>query len=128
MVSSGLWKKSELADLVRAWSLSEEPELLKDEAIKIGPGVVPLLCALFEVADADTRWQIVAIAPSFEAMGFAFAMRGASDADSYVRRRAWIAAAKIDINRAAGEAVRSADETDPELVKLLGEIASLKHV
>lgn len=128
MAGGNSWDERELKDLARTWSLSEEPELLKDEAIAIGPGVVPLLHALFEVADADARWQIVAIAPSFEAMGFAFAMRGASDVDSYVRKRAWIAAAKIDANRAASQAARTADETDPELVKLLGEIASINHV
>lgn len=128
MAGSDSWEKRDLQDLARAWSLSEESELLKDEAIEIGSDVVPLLGALFEVADADARWQIVAIAPSFEAMGFAFAIRAANDVDPYVRRRAWIAAAKIDASRAAGEAARTADETDPEVVKLLGEIASIKHV
>lgn len=121
-----------VAAIARVWWMTEEAELMAEEAVAIGVQVVPLLQRLYAAGDSTTRWQVVTILPRIAdtgAAGLGLIRLGTQDPDDYVRRRSWLALAEAAPTHAralATEAMTS--ETDPHVLRVLSEIGERPSV
>ena len=120
-----LTRDEDLALIARVWSLTEEPESMVEEAIRIGEAVGPVLRRLFTVGDHEARWQIMSALPRIGALDVELLQLGTRDADAYVRRRAWIALHEVSPPLAmAGAKHALGTELDDDLRRVLREIVA----
>jgi len=108
-----------LADLERAWSLSEETEDLLEFAKLHTSDCWSVVTALAKSKDARVRWQIYDVAGSINPEGKAILWRGLEDSDAYCRRRALLAFGRPDSATLASIVQKLADDPDPTIQRII---------
>jgi len=113
---------AQLADLDRAWSISEETEDLLDFTMDHLEECWRALVELSKSKDPRVRWQIYTAAGNAGERGHDLLWLGLSDADAYCRRRALMAFGLPDLDTCSRIRQELSAETDPIILKLCAEI------
>jgi hypothetical protein len=105
----------EINELEFCWSISEETEDLVDFAIEQAKNVWKILEMLTKSKDKDVRWQIYFVLGEVGGKSESLLRDGLKDHDTYCRRRALLALAKLEPKDADQIAEKFVDDEDPYL-------------
>jgi HEAT repeat protein len=102
-----------LKDVERCWAISEEGEDLADFARQHLDACWPVLQQLVHSPNASVRWQVYDVLGDAGPRAEPLLRAGLEDPDSYAKRRAILALARLHPADAGRLATRFADDADP---------------